>query len=476
MFDKDKYWWNIVCTTLVKYYKQVKKGEISESKGIPIIGKMLNCMFNNIQTIPNQQNILQMKNEWRRGDSHVIKMIGDKVDQIDAVFRYWVHHKLSHSSAHENPANESSYNYQRSSANYTYTNTNVPDMDIESIISNCHVNKNKDWYDIACNSLVKYYKKVKKGEISESNGIPIIGKMLNCMFNNLKTIPNEHNITQMKNEWKRANSNVIRMIGAKIDQIDAVFRYWVQHNHKTYSYQSSDQSYSSSSGNEQSYSSNETENLPEWGNSYNGIASHCILENNRDAKWYAIAYHNLHIYHQKLMNNIRKEAMITFMGLLFNCMVNFTYKSPSQYEINDINNKLTNRHSDFKSKSKLDDAKLKHMIVMFKDWYKKKNSNNDYSQSNHDYSGRSNRSQSNQGYYNGRSNSSQSNHGVSSHCAQTNRDVRWYRDGWDLIVQIYKNIHANIIPTTTGYAAIGHMLNCLVNNIDADPIYVAIII
>jgi hypothetical protein len=143
MFDKDKGWWNIVCTTLVKYYKQVKKGEIRESKGIPIIGKMLNCMFNNIQSIPNQQNILQMKNEWRRGDSHVIKMIGDKVDQIDVVFRYWVHHKLSHSSAQENPANESSYNYQRSSANYTYTNTNVPDMDIESIISNCDANKIK---------------------------------------------------------------------------------------------------------------------------------------------------------------------------------------------------------------------------------------------------------------------------------------------------------------------------------------------
>ena len=53
MYDKDKDCWNIVCTTLVKYYKQVKKGEISESKGIPIIGKMLNCMFNNIQSIPN---------------------------------------------------------------------------------------------------------------------------------------------------------------------------------------------------------------------------------------------------------------------------------------------------------------------------------------------------------------------------------------------------------------------------------------
>ena len=93
------------------------------------------------------------------------------------------------------------------------------------------------------------------------------------------------------------------------------------------------------------------------------------MEKNRNAKWFAIAYHNLQIYHKKLINNIKKEAMITFMGLLFNCMVNFTYQSPSQYEINDINNKLTDRHSDFKYKSKLDNAKLKHIIVMLKDWH-----------------------------------------------------------------------------------------------------------
>ena len=131
---------------------------------------------------------------------------------------------------------------------------------------------------------------MKKGEINEANGISLIGKMLNCMFNNSKSTPTQHNIAQMKSEWKNGNSPVIRMIGTKIDQMDAVFRYWIQHNPKT---NSSEQSYSSSDSQDQNSSS---ENFPEWGNTYNGVAEHWLLNAyEKNARWYAIAYHNLYI-------------------------------------------------------------------------------------------------------------------------------------------------------------------------------------
>jgi hypothetical protein len=50
------------------------------------------------------------------------------------------------------------------------------------------------------------------------------------------------------------------------------------------------------------------------------------------------------------------------------------------------------------------------------------------------------------------------------------KSQQWYKDGYNLIVRFYKKIQNNLLPKNTGYAAIGTLLNCLVNDTNADPI------
>ena len=56
-----------------------------------------------------------------------------------------------------------------------------------------------------------------------------------------------------------------------------------------------------------------------------------------------------------------------------------------------------------------------------------------------------------------------------NHCKKRIKSQQWYKDGWNLLVKIYKKIHNNLLPIKTGYAAIGNLLNCLINDINADP-------
>ena len=62
--------------------------------------------------------------------------------------------------------------------------------------------------------------------------------------------------------------------------------------------------------------------LPEWSTEPDDLINHYMNNKKRDKKWYLIAYHNLSIYHKKIMTN--KTSIFRLLSLiegLFKCMV-----------------------------------------------------------------------------------------------------------------------------------------------------------
>ena len=59
---------------------------------------------------------------------------------------------------------------------------------------------------------------------------------------------------------------------------------------------------------------------------------------------------------------------------------------------------------------------------------------------------------------------------VLNNCKKTNKNDQWYADGWNLLVKLHRKIHNNQLPKKKGYASIGHLFNCLINDVDENPV------
>ena len=69
------------------------------------------------------------------------------------------------------------------------------------------------------------------------------------------------------------------------------------------------------------YKRDSFESYPIWGENFIDVSRHCANPNNRDKKWYFIAYKNLANYYEKFKKNGNEKRMvqlITLIGHVFN--------------------------------------------------------------------------------------------------------------------------------------------------------------
>ena len=223
------------------------------------------------------------------------------------------------------------------------------------------------------------------------------------------------------------------------------------------------------STNEKSY-----EPFPEWDVGFNELLGHCFNPE-RDKHWYLIAYHNLSIYHIKLKQKttVKIHLLKGIMETLINCMVNKKNNS-LMYKDNDFNrikSQLT-LGSEFQKESRLDNDKILHMKVILNDMNVLLNNKEDNSHKyERNYTNNTEDSHKYERNYNGGNTNNTEDSEILSHCEEIIKSQQWYKDGWNLIVRFYKKIQNNLLPKKTAYAAIGTLLNCLINNTNTDPVF-----
>ena len=244
-------------------------------------------------------------------------------------------------------------------------------MNIEKLIEKCKNNKNTKWYTYAFNILLNYYNSLKNNSTINSKHINTIGQALNCIINDLNRIPTDFDIQNMKYNMNfklnNGTSNVLSMASGFINRnhviINDLIEFWVKHRYNIVKETSSN-----SSTNQETYSSDDL--LSEWSTEYDDLVNHCMDHKKRDKKWYLISYYNLSNYHKKLKTN--KTSIYRILALiegLFYCMLNKrpNYTKDTEHDIAVLKSKIA-LGSKFQSESKLDDAKIFHMNVIFNDW------------------------------------------------------------------------------------------------------------
>ena len=342
----------------------------------------------------------------------------------------------------------------------SYENINIYEINIIELIRNCNNNNNKStkWYTKAFGILIDYYNSFINYNIKlRSKQINIIGQALNCIINNLNRIPTKNDIQNMDYNMNfhlnNGTSNILIMASEFIKNkyviLNDIVQYWVKHRDIII------EETSSNSTSQESYSTDES--LPEWDENGDDIRKHCSKTKNRDKRWYLIAYYNLLKYYKKLQININTHKIIKNIGFLFNCMVYNVYGNvKNKSDVENIQSKIT-IGSKFQHDSKLDNKQIIEMNFILNKWYEAYRNYYKY-----------------RPYHQKNSNQQSSNiedSDVLNHCTKKIKNKYWYVDGWSLLFGIHKKIHDNLLPKNTGYASIGHLLNCLVNNTDADPIF-----
>ena len=231
--------------------------------------------------------------------------------------------------------------------------------------------------------------------------------------------------------------------------------------------------YWTNSTNQESY-----EPYPEWDIGFNELFGHCFNPE-RNKQWYLIAYHNLSNYHIKLKQKttVKIHLLQGVMETLINCMVNrkntsFKYR---ESEFDQIKSQIT-LGSEFQKESKLEDDKILHMKVILNDLFKEDNSHKyernytNNTDNSHKYEKKYTNNTDNSHKYERNYTNNTEDSEILSHCEQIIKSQQWYKDGYNLIVRFYKKIQKNLLPKKTAYAAIGTLLNCLINNTNVDPV------
>lgn len=192
------------------------------------------------------------------------------------------------------------------------------------------------------------------------------------------------------------------------------------------------------------------ESYPVWGEYFIDASRHCANLSNRDKKWYFVAYNNLANYYEKLKKNYgnekRKVLFINLIGHVFNCMCNKINGNPTKTDIQNMHRVLTNPTSELRSRSGLSNDNINYMYYIYRVWIASVTK-----------------------YYEKKATYSESDI-AETHCNKTNKNFKWYEDGYTLIVKIYYRIHNNLVSKSIGYATLGYLFNCLINKTTFDPV------
>ena len=171
------------------------------------------------------------------------------------------------------------------------------------------------------------------------------------------------------------------------------------------------------------YKRDSFESYPIWGENFIDVSRHCANPNNRDKKWYFIAYKNLANYYEKLKksgNEKRMVQLITLIGYVFNCMCNKINGNPTKTDIQNMFRVLTNPRSELRSQSGLSNDNINYMYHIYRVWIDGVNK-----------------------YYQNKATRLTYSESV-MHCNNTNKNLKWYENGYTLIVKIYYRIHYNL--------------------------------
>ena len=192
------------------------------------------------------------------------------------------------------------------------------------------------------------------------------------------------------------------------------------------------------------------ESYPVWGEYFIDASRHCANLSNRDKKWYFVAYNNLANYYEKLKKNDenekRKVLFINLIGYVFNCMCNKINGNPTKTDIQNMFRMLTNPTSELQSQSGLGNDNINYMYHIYRVWIDGVNK-----------------------YYQNKATRLTYSESV-MHCNKTNKNLKWYENGYTLIVKIYYRIHNNLVSKSIGYATLGYLFNCLINKTNSDPV------
>ena len=239
-------------------------------------------------------------------------------------------------------------------------------INIENLLAQCKINKTSKMYTTAFQILIEYYYFIKyNSDGINSNHINTIGQVLNCIINDESRIPTENDFHNMANKMNNHTSNVLMKASEFLTNnhaiISEIIQFWVYYRTNL-----------------------NDELLPEWSTEYDDLINYCMNNKKRDKKWYLIAYHNLSIYHKKIMTN--KTSIFRLLSLiegLFKCMVKKSLSKSldesHKYTSNLDDDKILHKNaihiqnqltigSKFQHESQLDDAKILHMNVIMNDW------------------------------------------------------------------------------------------------------------